>query len=46
MSAKCINVNVNADRLHEWKLFQIGDVVFGFPTRSIAQHKINILNAE
>ncbi len=24
----------NADGWHEWKLFQIGDVVFGFPTRA------------
>ncbi len=31
----------NADGWHEWKWFQIGDVVFGFPTRSIAHHKIN-----
>ncbi len=28
----------NADGWHEWKWFQIGDVVFGFPTRSIAQN--------
>ncbi len=36
----------NTDRWHEWKWFQIGDVVFGFPTRSIAHHEINLLNAE
>ncbi len=34
-----------ADGWHEWKLFQIGDVVFGFPTRSIAHHEINLRNA-
>ncbi len=28
----------NADGWHEWKWFQISDVVFGFPTRSIAQN--------
>ncbi len=27
-------------------MIQIGDVVFGFPTRSIALHEINMLNAE
>ncbi len=36
----------NADGWHEWKWFQIGDVVFGFPTRSIAHHEMNLLNAE
>ncbi len=39
----CDHVNLkdtctNADGWHEWKWFQIGDVVFGFPTRSIAQN--------
>ncbi len=36
----------NADGDKEWKWFQSGDLVFGFPTRSIAHHKINTLNAE
>ncbi len=36
----------NADGWHEWKWFQIGDVVFGFPTRSIAHHEMHLLNAE
>ncbi len=36
----------NADGWHEWKWFQIGDVVFGFPTWSIAHHVIHLLNAE
>ncbi len=29
----------NADGWHEWRWFQISDLVFGFPTRSIAHHK-------
>ncbi len=36
----------NVDGWHEWKWFQISDVVFGFPTRSIAHHEINLMNAE
>ncbi len=36
----------NADWWHDWKWLQIGDVVFGFPTRSIAYHNIHLLNAE
>ncbi len=36
----------NADGWHEWRWFQISDLVFGFPTRSIAHHEINMLNAE
>ncbi len=36
----------NADGWHEWKWFQIGNLVFGFQTRFIAHHKINMLNAE
>ncbi len=36
-----VNLKTSANGWHEWKLFQIGDVVFGFPTRSIAHHEIN-----
>ncbi len=36
----------NVDGWHEWKWFQIGDAVLGFPTRSIAHNKANKLNAE
>ncbi len=36
----------NADGWHEWRWFQISDLVFGFSTRSIAHHKIIMLNAE
>ncbi len=36
----------NADGCHEWRWFQIGDVVFGFPTRSIAHHQINMQNKQ
>ncbi len=36
----------NADGWHEWKIFQIGDFAFGFPTRSIAHHEINVLKTE
>ncbi len=32
----------NADGWNECKWFQIGDLVFGFPTKSIAHHKINM----
>ncbi len=31
----------NADGWHEWRWFQISDLVFGFPTMSIAHHEIN-----
>ncbi len=31
---------------HEWRWFQISDLVFGFPTRSIAHHKINMQNKQ
>ncbi len=34
----------NTDGWHEWKWLEIGNLVFGFQTRSIAHHKINMLN--
>ncbi len=45
----CDHVNLKTliqTRMGEWRWLQIGFVVFDFPTRSIDQHKINLLNAE
>ncbi len=36
----------NADGWHEWRWFKISDLVFSFPTRSIAHHEINMQNKQ
>ncbi len=40
------DTRTNADGWHEWRWFQISDLVFGFPTMSIAHHKINMQNKQ